>query len=138
MSLTLYRPIGLSTMLDRLYNAELARSRDFATLGLPMDVVADDNGYVIRAVVPGVKPDDLNIEVKDNTITVKGEMKSQENAHGESLLDEICYGKFARSLTLDADLDGSKAEAHVENGVLTLSIPKAESAKPKVIKVAAR
>jgi HSP20 family protein len=138
MSLTLYRPIRLSTMLDRLYNAELARSRDFSPMGLPIDVVADENGYVIHAVVPGVKAEDLSVEVKDNTITLKGETKAPETARGEALLDEICYGKFARSIALDADLDGSKAEALVENGLLTLRIPKAESAKVQVIKVAAR
>ena len=82
--------------------------------------------------------EDLNIEVKDNTITLKGESKSQDQARGEALLGEICYGKFARGIALEANLDGSKAEARVESGVLTLRIPKAESAKPRVIKVSAR
>ena len=138
MSLNLYRPSPLSYMLDRLYDADLARSRADAARYLPVDVVATDNDYVIHAVVPGLKAEDLSIEVVDNTLTIKGETKVPENDKGQYLVDEICYGKFARSLAIDADLDGSKAEAHLENGLLTLRIPKAESAKPKVVKVLAR
>jgi HSP20 family protein len=138
MSLTLYRPIRLASMLDRMFNAELAQSHDSSTMGLPLDVVATDNDFVIHAIVPGLKPEDLNIEVTDDTISIKGETKATEKSTGEYLLDEICYGKFARSLSLGVDLDGSKAEAHVENGLLTLRVPKAESAKPKVVKVLAR
>ena len=138
MSLNLYRPFPLSYMLDRLYDAELAQSRAAAPMSLPVDVVATDDDYTIHAVVPGLKPEDLNIEIKDQTLTIQGETKVPEIGAGQYLLDEICYGKFARTLAIDTDLDGSKAEAHVENGLLTLRIPKAESAKPKVVKVLAR
>ena len=138
MSLNLYRPFPLSYMLDRLYDADLARSRADAPRYLPVDVVATDNDFVIHAVVPGLKAEDLSIEIADNTLTIKGETVVPENDKGQYLVDEICYGKFARSLAIDADLDGSKAEAHLENGLLTLRIPKAESAKPKVVKVLAR
>ncbi len=136
MSLNLYRPFPMSYMLDRLYDASLARAE--APRYLPVDVVATDNDYVIHAVVPGLKAEDLNIEIVDNTLTIKGETKVPENDKGQYLVDEIYYGKFARSLEIDADLDGSKAEAHLENGLLTLRVPKAESAKPKVVKVLAR
>ena len=138
MSLTLYRPFPMSYMLDRMFDADLARSRADAPRYLPVDVVATDNDYVIHAVVPGLKAEDLNIEIVDNTLTIKGETKVPETDKGQYLMDEICYGKFARSLSIDADLDGSKAEAHLENGLLTLRVPKAESAKPKVVKVLAR
>ena len=129
MSLSMYRPFPLSFMLDRLYDAEVARSQAAAPMCLPVDVVATDNDYVIHAIVPGLKPEDLNIEITDQTLTIQGETKAPEG--GEYLLDEICYGKFSRTLALDADLDSSKAEAHIENGLLTLRVPKAESAKPK-------
>jgi HSP20 family protein len=138
MSLSLYRTMNLPYMLDRLYNAELAQSRAYAPMGLSMDVADNENEFVVTAIVPGLKPEDLNVEIKDNTVTIQGETKAPEVANGKYLLDEICYGKFGRSISIDADLDGSKAEAHVENGLLTLRIPKAESSKPKVIKVLAR
>jgi HSP20 family protein len=138
MSLTPYRPFPLSYMLSRLYDAELAQSRANAPLQLPVDVVATENEYIIHAVVPGLKPEDVNIEINDKTLIIQGETKVPEYDQGQYLLDEICYGKFARTLSIDADLDGSKAEAKVENGMLTLRIPRAESAKPKVVKVMAR
>jgi HSP20 family protein len=80
----------------------------------------------------------VNIEIKDKALTIQGETKAPEIGSGQYLLDELSYGKFARTLEIDADLDGSKAEASVENGLLTLRIPKAESAKPRVVKVLAR
>jgi HSP20 family protein len=138
MSFTLYRPMHFAHPLDRLYNAELAQARARDALALPLGVFATENDYVISAVVPGLKPEDLHIEIKDQTITIEGETKAPEDGAGEYLVDEIRYGKFARTLSMNADLDGSKAEAHVENGLLTLRIPKAESAKPKVVKVLAR
>ncbi len=138
MSLTPYRPVPLSYLLSRLYDAELAQSRANAPMQLPVDVVATENEYIIHAVVPGLKPEDVNIEINDKTLTIQGETMVPEYDKGQYLLDEICYGKFARTLAIDADLDGSKAEAKVENGLLTLRIPRAESAKPKVVKVMAR
>ncbi len=138
MSLTLYRPMRIFDMLDRLYNPDLDRPRAVIPMAMPLDVVEDENDYVVKAVVPGLKAEDLNIEIKDNTVTIKGETKAPEAGKGRWLMDEICYGKFARALSIDGDLDGSKAEAHLENGLLTLRIPKAESAKPKVVKVLAK
>jgi HSP20 family protein len=138
MSLNLYRPFPLSFMLDRLYDAGLAQSRVVGPMCLSVDMVATDNEFVIHAVVPGLKPGDVNIEIKDHTLTIQGETKVPEIGSGQYVLDEISYGKFARTLEIGADLDGSKAEASVENGLLTLRIPKAESAKPKVVKVLAR
>ena len=138
MSLTLYRPFPLSYMLDRLYDAELAQSHVAGPMCLSVDVVATDADYVIHAIVPGLKPEDLNVEIKDKTLTIQGETKAPEIGSGQYLMDEISYGKFARTLAIDVDLDASKAEANVENGLLTLRIPKAESAKPKVVKVLAR
>ena len=138
MSISLYRPTPLSVMLDRLYNAELARTYAPQARTLPVDVIATENDYVIQAVAPGLKAEDLSVEIEDNTVTIKGETKLPEVEKGRYLLDEVCYGKFERSLRIDAELDGSKAEARLENGLFTLRIPKAESAKPKVVKVMAR
>jgi HSP20 family protein len=138
MPFSQYRPFPLSYMLDRMYDAELAQSQAEGVMSLPVDVVATDNDYVIHAIVPGLKPENLNIEITDQTLTIQGETKMPEHASGQYLLDELCYGKFARTLSMGADLDGSKAEAQVENGLLTLRIPIAESAKPKVVKVLAR
>ena len=101
---------------------------------LPVDVRDDEDAYVLKAFVPGLTADELNIQVLENTVSVEGEYKADENQY---LLSELPSGTFRRALRLPTDLDADKAEAKIENGVLTLRLPKAESARPKVIKVSA-
>jgi HSP20 family protein len=115
-------------------------SRSAEGFSMPLDVYVTENDYIVRAVVPGLKPEDLKVEISDNTLTIKGEVFPPEKT-GEKvgiLLQEIRYGKFARSVSISGELDGDKAEALVENGILTLRVPKSEAAKPKVIKVKAK
>jgi HSP20 family protein len=140
MSLSLYRPMRLSEMMDRMFDDSWFGPRAVEGHSMPLDVYVTDNDYVIRAVVPGLKPEDVKVEINDNTVTLQGEVFPPEKGSEKAnvLLQEIRYGKFVRSLAISGDLDGDKAEAHVENGILTLRIPKSEAAKPKVIKVKAK
>lgn len=101
---------------------------------LPVDVRDDNDAFVVTAFVPGLTAEALNIEVLENTVSVEGEYKTEEQ---EYLLSELPSGTFRRTLRLPTELDANKAEAKIENGVLTLRLPKAESARPRVIKVAA-
>lgn len=100
---------------------------------LPVDVRDDNDAFVVTAFVPGLTAEELSIEVLENTVSVEGEYKSEEQQY---LLSELPSGTFRRTLRLPTELDAEKAEATIENGVLTLRLPKAESARPKVIKVA--
>jgi HSP20 family protein len=104
---------------------------------LPIDVKADTEAYEITAAVPGLKPDDLKIEILEDVVTLSGKVAEREEESDGYLLRELALGEFTRSLRLPDPLDASKAEAVVENGVLTLRIPKAEGARPKTIKVKA-
>ena len=104
---------------------------------LAVDVVADDEAYEIVALVPGLEADDVNIEVLNNTVTLRGEFKSTAEEDDKFLVDELPAGRFSRVVTLPTALDPSKAEASVKNGVLHLRIPKAEAHRPKSIKVVA-
>jgi len=101
---------------------------------LPVYIHDEDSAYVLKAFVPGLKAEDLNIQVLDDVLSIEGEFSQHE---GEALMSELPAGAFRRSLRLPVTLDAEKAEAKIENGVLTLRVPKAESARPKVIKVAA-
>ena len=140
MSLSLYRPFRLSEMMDRMVDDSLLGQRSMGGFGIPMDVYVDDEGYTIHALVPGLKAEDLNVQVTDNTVIIEGEVPAPANLSDKSncLLQEIRYGRFSRSVAISGEIDGAKAEAHVENGLLTLRIPKAEAAKPKLIKVRAK
>ena len=102
---------------------------------LAVDVRDEDEAYVISALVPGLKAEDLNIQILEDVVTVEGEFKADEN---EYLMRELPHGSFRRTLRLPAALDADKAQAKINDGVLTLRLPKAESARPRMIKVAVK
>jgi HSP20 family protein len=101
---------------------------------LPVDVRDEDDAYVLSAFVPGLTAEQLNIQILGDTLSIEGEYKREEL---EYLMSELPAGAFRRTLRLPTELDAEKAEAKIDNGVLILRLPKAESARPKVIKVAA-
>lgn len=102
---------------------------------LAVDVRADDDAYEITALVPGLEAEDLNIEILNNTVTLRGEFKNSGKEDSKYLVCELPVGRFSRVLTLPTALDPAKAEASLKNGVLRLRVPKAEAHRPKSIKV---
>jgi HSP20 family protein len=102
---------------------------------LPVDIRDEGEGYVLTAYVPGLKAEDLNIQIVEDALSIEGKFAERE---GEALLSELPSGAFRRSLRLPSELDAEKAEANIENGVLTLRLPKAESVRPKSIKVVSK
>ena len=103
---------------------------------LPLDVSETENEFVVKASLPGIKPDDVQITVHGDTLTIRGESRVEEEKKGEHWhIRERRSGVFQRSLSLSAPVDSDKAQADFEHGVLTLTLPKSESAKPRQIKV---
>ena len=106
------------------------------TVGLPVDVIEGKDNVVVKASVPGLKPEDIDVSITGDTLTIKGETKSEEKVEqGSYIRQERRYGKFERSLQLPSLVVADKADAKFEHGVLTLTLPKAEEVKPKTIKV---
>jgi HSP20 family protein len=101
---------------------------------LAVDVEAGDEAYEITALVPGLEADGLEIEVLNNTVTIRGEFKDG-NDHSKYLVSELPSGRFGRVITLPTAADANKVEATIKNGVLSLRIPKAEEDRPKTIKI---
>lgn len=101
----------------------------------PMDVRADSDSFTITALLPGVNAEDLDIQIVDETITIAGDLKVNRDDGANYLLAERPGGRFQRTLTLPAQLEPDKVKALLEDGILTLNIPKAEEAKPRTIKV---
>jgi len=101
-----------------------------------IDVAEKDNAIVVRAEVPGCTPEDIDISVYGETLTISGEKKTsnEENSEGYYHM-ESCYGAFRRDVTLPTDVDPEKVEARCENGVLSITLPKAEKSKARKIKV---
>jgi HSP20 family protein len=102
---------------------------------LAVDVQAEDEAYVVRALVPGLEADDINVEIINNTVSIRGEFRNLQEEETQYLTCELPAGRFSRVITLPTSLDPGKAEASLRNGVFTLRIPKAEAHRPKVIKV---
>lgn len=101
-----------------------------------MDVYQRPDAVVVKVSLPGVKPEDVHITVQGNTLTIRGEVKAEEEVKEEDyLLQERRYGSFSRTVTLPDGLAIDRAEATFENGVLTIVVPKAEEARPKSIQV---
>ena len=130
---------ALNRAMDRMFEDTFQFPRKWENQnnwGLALDVVEKEDSYVVKASVPGVAPEDVEITLTDNVLTIKGEIKEdkedkQENYH----LRERHYGSFVRSITLPATVDADKVEATNEHGVLTLTLPKSEAIKPKKITV---
>lgn len=130
------RYMHMRGMMDRLMDELEAEQRTTEReMTLALDVLADDDGYTVRALIPGVEAEDLEVEVLNNTVTISGEFPTVESMDGKYLLSELPTGRFSRSITLPIALDSSKVDASLRNGVLTLRIPKAEAHRPKAIQV---
>ena len=103
---------------------------------LPLDVAQTRDEVVIKASLPGLKPQDVQVSLYGNVLTIRGETEASQNTEEESyVLRERRRGAFHRSLTLPKGLVMDKVEARFEHGVLTLTVPKAEESKPRTIEV---
>jgi HSP20 family protein len=105
----------------------------------PLDISENENEFVVHASLPGVRPEDVQITVHGDTLTIQGEVRAEEEKKGQRWhLRERRFGQFQRSLSLATPVDSDKAQAHFEHGVLTLTLPKSEQAKPRQIKIGSR
>jgi HSP20 family protein len=105
---------------------------------LPLDISENENEFVVKASLPGVKPEDVQITVHRDTLTIQGETRADEEKGERWHLRERRFGQFQRSLSLATPGDSDRAQANFEHGVLTLTLPKSEQAKPRQIKIGSR
>ncbi len=138
MTLYVSNPVPLRTrsMIERMMSKEWPIVD--SEVIVPMNVREEQDAFVINALLPGIKAEDLNIKVVKESVTIQGEFKNDNDEKISYFIHEIPNGRFNRTLTLTEVLDSSKAEANIENGVLTLRVPKAEEAQPKIVKVVAK
>jgi HSP20 family protein len=102
----------------------------------PVDIYENGDNLVLKAELPGVNPEDVDIRVEDNTLYLKGERKFEKEVEEQNYHRvERSYGTFTRTFALPNSIDADKVAAHYKDGVLTLTMPKKEEAKPKTIKI---
>ena len=133
----------LRNAMDRLFEESFVRpSRLWPEVGvgeLAVDMYQTANDVVVKAALPGLKPEEVDISITGDTLTIKGEHKEEQEVKQEDYFyKEHRYGGFSRSVAIPVQVKSDKAEALFENGVLTLTLPKAEEIKPKQIKVKAK
>lgn len=135
--------MSLRQAMDRLFEDSFVRVPRLwpasGTWELPIDMHQTANDLVVKASLPGFKPEEVDISITDGTINIKGEHKEEQEVKEENYFyKERRYGTFSRSLPIPVKVKSDKAEAVFEDGVLTLTLPKAEEVKPKQIKVKAK
>lgn len=134
--------LSLREQMNRLFDRSFGEvDREFAltfmnAIGVDMDVVERDDAFVVKATVPGIDAEQLDITLDQNILTVSGEISRDEEQEGELYhLRERRFGRFSRSVHLPAEVDADAVEANLENGVLTVTVPKTEESKPKRIPI---
>jgi HSP20 family protein len=129
--------LNLRRTVDRLFdNVNPDREWQPMQWGLAVDVAENKDDFVVKASIPGINPEDLDVSYADNTLTIKGEIKSDnEYKEDQYHLRERRFGSFARSISLPTKIKGDAIDASYQNGVLTLRLPKAEEVKPKRIAI---
>lgn len=122
---------------DSLFHSP--RREDDGAMGLwypSVDMFDQDDKVVIKAELPGLEKKDVNLEINNGVLTLKGERKYDNEVKEEDFYRrEMSYGKFIRSFTLPAEVDADKIKAEFQNGLLTVEVPKSEAHKPKQIKI---
>jgi HSP20 family protein len=129
----------LREAMDRLFDDAFTRPLSLAgnNWSVPaVDMYQTDNEIVVKASLPGIKSDEVQINVTGEVLTIKGELKQKEEVKERTYhIREQRWGTFERSVVLPTDVVADKAKADFENGILTITLPKAEEVKPKTISI---
>jgi HSP20 family protein len=134
---------GMRDAFDRLFDENISRPWPRAfwdVASVPtMDLYQTEESVVVKMGLPGVKPEDIQVSVTNGVLNIRGEVKEEKEEKEKTYhLRERRYGSFSRSVTLPSNVSVDKSDAVFENGVLTLTLPKAEEAKAKTITVKPR
>ena len=136
--------VSLQEAMNRLFEESFVQSRGgwptpVGMESLAVDMYETDDAIIVKTAVPGVKPEDLDVSIVGDTLTIRGETKAEGEIKKENYIRrERRCGSFCRSLAIPLPVMVDEAEAEFENGILTLTLPKAEEVKPKAIKVKAK
>jgi HSP20 family protein len=132
----------LREAMDRLFDDSFTRPLSVFREGWTVpavDMYQTDDEVVVKAALPGVKADEVQINITGDVLHLKGEMKHEEEKREKAWhIREQRWGSFERSVALPTEVIADKAKAEFENGILTITLPKAEEVKPKVINIKAK
>lgn len=131
--------VTLREAINHLFEESRIRPESFlgSSLETPaIDMYQTKDDVIVKAALPGIKPEEIDISVSGDTLTIKGEFKAEEKVEKDQYVhQERRFGQFCRQVTLPVRVKSDKAQAEFEHGVLRLKLPKAEEVKPKSIKI---
>ena len=133
--------LSLRDAMNRIFEESFVRPvwfpTGFSTIGAPMNVAETEQGYLIHVLVPGVKAEDLDLTVQQNTLTIKGQYTPliEEGKQVNWLVQEIASGSFERTITFPKPVDADHIETSYEQGILTITVPFSEVSRPKRISI---
>ncbi len=133
------RPLSLREAMDRFFEEGFLRPwlAEWAAAGsFAVDMYETEEAFVVKTVAAGMKPEDIEITLTNNVLTIRGHLEEEEKVEKERYHRmERRYGRFERSIALPTRVDAEKIEASLKDGILTIQVPKAEEFKPKKISV---
>lgn len=136
--------LGLRDAMNQLFEESFVRPTwrrsALSTLSVPVDVFETENGYQVKALLPGIKPEEVEMSVLQNTLIIQGQVDSwvKPEQQGTWLAQEIRTGTFERSITFPKAIDADRIESSVEDGMLSISLPFSEISRPKKISITGR
>ena len=124
---------AVNRFFDDSFLSQLAAESPWS---VALDVIEEKEQYILKADLPGIKKEDIKVSLEDNILTVEAERKAEAEAENKQIHRiERTYGRYQRSLNLGANVDASKIKANYKDGVLELTVPKAEEIKPKSVDI---
>ncbi len=129
---------SLERMLNEFYSDGKLGYNEPPNLRIPLDVVENDDEFIVKANVAGINPEDIEITYTDNNLSIKGEVSSEREEEGEEgryHLRERRYGTFSRTISMPSTVDVENIDAETKNGVLKVHLPKKEEVKPRRIEI---
>lgn len=128
--------MSLREAMNTLFDENFVRPRGELTSGMAADIRETDEGYVVETVLPGAKPEDVNISVMGDTLRISAQVdESDEQKDAKWILRERRFGAFERTMNLPSPVQADKAEATFDNGILKITLPKSEETRPHQIQV---
>ena len=144
MAIVRYRPVSdlfnirdeMNRLFDSFYSGIPALNEQLPAYGPDVDIKENENDVLVSVETPGMEQKDIKVIVRENVLTLRGEKKREEETKKANyIVSERTFGSFERSFTLPTEIQADKVTATYKNGILSITLPKAEAAKPKEITV---
>jgi HSP20 family protein len=128
--------MNLRDAMDQVVREGFTRPRSGSELGITLDVMEQDDSFMVDAVLPGVKPDEVNLQIKDDVLMISGDIKDQhEQKQGNWLRRERRFGHYQRTITLPSSIDADQVSATFQDGVLHITLPKSRESRARAIPI---